>query len=132
MLTGDLKIADLPAAWNQRMKQYLGVEVPDNTRGVLQDIHWSGGAMGYFPTYTLGNLYAAQFFEQARRDLGDLDGQFARGEFGPLLGWLREKIHRQGKRYRAPELVQRVTGRGLSAEPLLKHLRGKAAELYGV
>jgi carboxypeptidase Taq len=132
MLSGDLEIADLPAAWNQKMKQYLGVDVPDNTRGVLQDIHWSGGAMGYFPTYTLGNLYAAQFFEQAGKDLGDLDAQFAAGQFTPLLGWLREKIHRQGKRYRARELVQRITGRPLSAEPLLNHLRRKAAELYGV
>ncbi|MDB5318979.1 MAG: Carboxypeptidase Taq, partial [Phycisphaerales bacterium] len=132
MLTGDLKIADLPAAWNQKMKQYLGVDVPDNTRGVLQDIHWSGGAMGYFPTYTLGNLYAAQFFEQANKDLGDLEPQFARGEFTPLLNWLREKIHSQGKRYRAPELVQRITGRPLSAEPLLNHLRRKAQELYHV
>jgi carboxypeptidase Taq len=132
LLDGGLNVADLPLAWNSKMKQYLGVDVPDNTRGVLQDIHWSGGAMGYFPTYTLGNLYAAQFFEQAGKDLGDLAGQFGRGEFTPLLGWLREKIHCHGKRYRAPELVQRVTGRALSAEPLLKHLRAKAAELYGV
>jgi carboxypeptidase Taq len=132
MLTGDLSVADLPGAWNERMKRYLGVDVPDDARGCLQDIHWSGGAIGYFPTYTLGNLYAAQFFEQARADLGDLDGQFARGEFGPLLGWLRENVHRHGKRYRAGELVQRVTGRPLSAEPLLAYLRGKAGEVYGV
>jgi len=98
----------------------------------LQDIHWSGGALGYFPTYTLGNLYAAQFFEQATKDLGDLQGQISRGEFGGLLGWLREKIHSQGKRYRAVELVKNVTGRALSAEPLLAHLRKKAAEVYGV
>jgi carboxypeptidase Taq len=132
MLTGDLKVAELPAAWNEKMRKYLGVEVPDDTRGCLQDIHWSGGAMGYFPTYTLGNLYAAQFFEQARKDLGDLDAQFATGNFTPLLGWLREKIHSQGKRYRATELVKRVTGKGLSAEPLLAHLKRKAAEVYGV
>lgn len=88
--------------------------------------------MGYFPTYTLGNLYAAQFFDQAKKDLEDLDARIARGQFAPLLGWLREKIHSQGKRYRATELVKRVTGRPLSAEPLLEHLRRKAAELYGV
>ena len=132
LLTADLKVADLPGAWNEKMKKYLGVDVPDNTRGVLQDIHWSGGAMGYFPTYTLGNLYAAQFFEQAKKDLGDLDGQIGRGEFGPLLGWLRTNIHSRGKRYRAGELVEKVTGKALSAEPLLRHLREKAAELYGV
>ena len=132
MLTGDLNVSDLPSVWRERMTEYLGVDVPDDARGVLQDIHWSGGAMGYFPTYTLGNLYAAQFFEQARKDLGDLDAQFSRGEFALLLGWLRDKIHRHGKRYTAPELVQRVTGRPLSAEPLLKHLRAKAVELYHV
>jgi carboxypeptidase Taq len=132
MLSGDLKAADLPDVWNQRMKAFLGVDVTDDARGVLQDIHWSGGAIGYFPTYTLGNLYAAQFFEQARKDLGDIDVQFARGEFAPLLAWLREKIHRHGKRYTAPDLVKNVTGRPLSAEPLVNHLRRKAAELYGV
>jgi carboxypeptidase Taq len=91
-----------------------------------------GAALGYFPTYTLGNLYAAQFFEQARADLGDLDAQFARGDFAPLLGWLRERIHSQGKRYTASQLVQRITGKSLQAEPLLRHLRTKANELYGV
>jgi carboxypeptidase Taq len=123
---------DVPGAWNERMKKYLGITPPDDAKGCLQDIHWSGGAIGYFPTYTLGNLYAAQFFEQAGKDLGDLNGQFARGEFAPLLGWLREKIHSQGKRYTARDLVKRVTGKELSAEPLLRHLRGKAKDLYGV
>jgi carboxypeptidase Taq len=132
LLNGDLKPADLPAAWNQRMKIYLSHDPPDDTRGCLQDIHWSGGAIGYFPTYTLGNLYAAQFFEQARKDLGDLDAQFGRGEFAPLLKWLRENIHRHGKRYTAGQLAQRVTGRPLEAAPLLTHLRAKASELYGV
>src|SRR5205085_7020061 len=105
---------------------------PDDARGCLQDIHWSGGAIGYFPTYTLGNLYSAQFFEAARRDLGDLDAMFARGEFRPLLDWLRTNIHRHGRRYTASQLVQRVTGRPLSARPLLDHLNRKAAELYEV
>lgn len=132
MLSGDLAVADLPGVWNARMKEYLGVDVPDDSRGVLQDIHWSGGALGYFPTYTLGNLYAAQFFEQARADVGDLDAQFARGEFAPLLGWLRAKIHTQGKRFRAADLVKKVTGRPLSAKPLLDHLNRKAKEVYGV
>jgi len=132
MLTGDLGLGDLPAAWNERMEEYLGITPPDDARGCLQDIHWSGGAIGYFPTYTLGNLYAAQFFEQAKKELGDLDGSFAGGDFAPLLGWLRKNIHSQGERYTARDLVKRVTGRDLSAEPLLNHLRAKAAELYGV
>jgi carboxypeptidase Taq len=132
LLVGDLSTSDLPGAWNEKMRQYLGITPPDDARGCLQDIHWSGGAIGYFPTYTLGNLYAAQFFEQARKDLGDLDGQLSRGEFTPLLEWLREKIHRHGKRYTAGELVRRVTGSQLSGKPLMEHLTRKAAELYGV
>ena len=123
--------ADLPGAWTEKMKKYLGITPPDDARGCLQDIHWSGGAIGYFPTYTLGNLYAAQFFEQARKDLGDLDAQFARGEFSPLLAWLRKNIHRHGKRYLPRQLVKNVTGADLSAEPLLRHLR-KKAEVYGI
>jgi carboxypeptidase Taq len=132
MLSGEIGVDDVPAAWNERMEKYFGLTPPDDAKGALQDPHWSGGAFGYFPTYTLGNLYAAQFFEQARKDLGDLHAMFARGEFAPLLNWLRQNIHRHGKRYTARELVKRVTGKDLSAEPLLNHLRRKAAELYGV
>ncbi|MGA2582878.1 MAG: carboxypeptidase M32 [Tepidisphaeraceae bacterium] len=132
LLDGQLAAADLPAAWNAKMKEYLGVIPPDDTRGCLQDVHWSGGAIGYFPTYTLGNLYAAQFFQQASKDINDLDGHFARGEFAPLLAWLRKHIHSQGMKFSAPELVRHITGRPLSAEPLLDHLGARAAELYGV
>ncbi len=132
LVSGDLPVADLPGAWDERMRTYLGLTPPDAARGVLQDIHWSGGALGYFPTYTLGNLYAAQLFEAARADLGDLDAGFARGEFAPLLGWLRDKVHRHGRRYPAAELVERATGKPPSAEPLLRHLRAKAADVYGV
>ena len=132
MLSNDLAIDEVPAAWNERMKKYLGLTPPDDAKGCLQDVHWSHGSIGYFPTYTLGNLYAAQFFEQARKDLGDVDAQFSRGDFAALLHWLREKIHHHGKRYRAPDLVRRVTGTPLSAEALLSHLRRNAAELYGV
>ncbi|HWB53939.1 MAG TPA: carboxypeptidase M32, partial [Tepidisphaeraceae bacterium] len=132
MVNGELKVADVPGAWNERMKKYLGLTPPDDAKGCLQDIHWSGGAIGYFPTYTLGNLYAAQFFEQANKDLGDLNAQFSRGQFAPLLSWLRKHIHSQGQKYSAPQLVQRITGRKLSAEPLLRHLRARAAEGYGI
>ena len=130
MLRGDVSAADVPGAWNERMREYLGLTPPDDARGAMQDVHWSAGLVGYFPTYTLGNLHAAQFFEAARRDVGDLDAMFARGEFAPLLAWLREKIHRHGRRYTARELGKGVTGRELEAGPLLNHLRAKAAELY--
>jgi carboxypeptidase Taq len=132
MLSGDVGAADVPAAWNEKMRDYLGLTPPDDAQGCLQDIHWSGGSIGYFPTYTLGNLYAAQFFEQARRDVGDLDAMFARGEFRPLLDWLRKSVHTHGKRHLPRDLVRRVTGKDLSPEPLLRHLRAKATELYGV
>jgi carboxypeptidase Taq len=132
MIAGTLAVDDIPAAWNEKMQKYLGLTPPDAAKGVLQDIHWSFGGIGYFPTYTLGNLYASQFFEQARTDLGDLDAQFARGEFRPLLDWLRAKVHGQGQRYRSRELVRHVTGRAPSAEPLLAHLHRKAQDVYGV
>ena len=132
LLTGDLSVRDLPGAWNEKMKAYLGLTPPDDARGVLQDIHWSFGGVGYFPTYTLGNLYAAQFFAQAQADLGDLDGAIASGDFAPLLDWLRDRIHSKGQRYTARALVERVTGTPLSAAPLLAHLRQKANEVYGV
>lgn len=131
LLEGDLAVADLPGAWNERYRDYIGVTPPNDADGVLQDVHWSAGLLGYFPTYSLGNLYAAQLFDQAREDLGDLDEQFRRGEFGPLGRWLRESIHQHGQRYTAAELAERVTGRALSPEPLMTHLRGKFGELYG-
>lgn len=132
LIADELPVRDLPEAWNQRTRKYFNLTPPDDARGCLQDIHWSGGAFGYFPTYTLGNLYAAQFFEQATKDIGDLDAQFSVGDFAPLLGWLRKNIHSQGQKYSASDLVKKVTGQPLSSEPLLRHLRKKAAELYGV
>jgi carboxypeptidase Taq len=130
LLDGDLQPADLPTAWNEKCQRYLGITPPDNRTGVLQDVHWSAGLVGYFPTYSLGNLYAAQFFAQAKAELGDVDGQFARGDFRPLRDWLRAKIHRHGQRWSAAELVKRVTGRPLSVGPLIEHLRAKMAPLY--
>ncbi|WP_231954043.1 carboxypeptidase M32 [Pirellulimonas nuda] len=131
LLNGDLKGADLPEAWNQKYRDYLGVASPTDADGCLQDVHWSAGLLGYFPTYTLGNLYACQFMEQARRDLGDLDAQFESGEFGPLLDWLRTNVHAHGRRYTAGELVERVSGGPLSCEPLMRHLETKFGALYG-
>ncbi len=132
MLRGDLSIADLPSTWNERFEQLLGVSVPDNKRGCLQDVHWSFGLIGYFPTYTLGTLYAAQLWETAHSKFPDIDAQMARGEFAPLLGWLREGIHSQGRRWTAGELCERMTGRPLGPEPLMDYLRTKLRPLYGL
>jgi carboxypeptidase Taq len=130
LVSGDLPVRDVPGAWREKYRSYLGVEPKDDADGCLQDIHWSAGLIGYFATYSLGNLYAAQFFEQADQDLGGLSEQFARGDFRPLREWLREKIHTVGRCYSAAELVQKVTGRPLRHEPLMRYLRGKLGPLY--
>lgn len=134
LLSGDLTVAELPGAWNERFKALLGLEVPDNSRGCLQDIHWSFGGIGYFPTYTLGNLYAAQLMAAARRDLGEteLHADFRCGEFGRLKDWLGKHIHCHGQRFRAGELCLRATGEPLSPKPFLSYLNEKFGPLHGV
>ncbi|MBI2193430.1 MAG: carboxypeptidase M32 [Planctomycetes bacterium] len=132
LLNGRVQVSDLPGIWSDRMAAYLGLRPPDDARGVLQDIHWSFGLFGYFPTYTLGNLYGDQFFETARRDLPDMDDRVARGDFQPLREWLREKIHSQGMRYKAKELVERVTGKPPASDAFLNYMERKFGELYGV
>jgi carboxypeptidase Taq len=132
LVSGDLPPREVPAAWNEKFTKLFGLTPATDAEGCLQDIHWSGGGIGYFPTYTLGNLYAAQFMEQARTDLTDLDSDFRRGAFARLKGWLNEKVHRPGHRYDAGELCRRVTGRALSPQPFLAYLRGKYGPLYGL
>lgn len=130
LLRRDVSVADLPSAWNQSIRDLLGLEVPDDAHGCLQDIHWSFGGLGYFPTYTLGNLYAAQFMDRARQDLPGLEDDFRRGEFSRLKTWLNVKIHAQGMRYRAGDLCQEVTGQPLSPQPFLTYLQDKLSALY--
>src|SRR3954464_14834366 len=130
LINDELPVADLPTAWHAKYREYLGIESATDADGVLQDVHWSSGAFGYFPTYSLGNLYAAQFFEAAERDLGDLHAMFRRGEFMPLREWLRTNIHSQGRRYPASDLGRRVTGSTLSDDALMRHLRRKFEPLY--
>jgi carboxypeptidase Taq len=127
LLAGTVTAVDLPEVWNARMKESLGVEVPDDAHGVLQDMHWSTGLFGYFPTYQLGNVISVQIWEVARAALGDLEEQFSRGEFGPLREWLSEQIYRHGSRYGPPDLLRRVTGSGIDPEPYLKYLHAKFA-----
>lgn len=123
LLADDLRAADLPAAWNEAYDRYLGVKPRHDREGPLQDGHWAEGMIGYFPTYTLGNVYAAQLYDRALAELGDLDAAFARGEFTPLLEWLRGTVHRHGQRYRVPALIQRATGSPPSPAALLTGLR---------
>ena len=130
LISGSLKPADVPGVWNEKFHSYFGLTVPNDAQGCLQDIHWSAGLFGYFPTYALGNMYAAQLYVAAERALGDFNEQFSHGRFKPLKSWLNENIHRHGKRYPAKKLVENVTGQTLSHEPLIAHLRSKYSELY--
>jgi carboxypeptidase Taq len=128
----NLSVADLPAAWNDKMRDYLGLTPPNDAQGVMQDVHWSAGILGYFPTYALGNLVAAQLWEKINADLPDLPKQIERSDFSQLLGWLRTNIHRHGSKFEATDLLKRVVGGGLSATPYLKYLESKFGEIYGL
>ncbi|MFH1679741.1 MAG: carboxypeptidase M32, partial [Candidatus Eisenbacteria bacterium] len=119
-----------PGVWNEKVRAYLGITPPDDARGVLQDIHWSAGALGYFPTYALGNLYAVQFYRAAAAAIPDLEERFRKGEFTPLLEWLRREIHRGGRTHRAGDLVRVVTGEPLNPSYLMEHLERKYGALY--
>lgn len=132
LIDGSLSVDDLPSAWNQRYQNDLGVRVPNDTQGVLQDVHWSAGLIGYFPTYTLGNLASAQLYDAASEAIGDVDAQIRRGEFEPLLDWLRTHVHRHGRTVPGPELVQRATGKPLDDGPLIRHLTEKLESVYGL
>jgi carboxypeptidase Taq len=131
LLSGDLAVADLPAAWNQKYEEVLGLKPGNHAEGCLQDIHWSAGLIGYFPTYTLGNLYAAQLFAQAETDLGGLEEAFAHGDYQSLLAWLRQKVHCEGQRRRPAELIEHITGNKPDHRPLIASLKRKYSELYG-
>lgn len=132
LIDDQLRVVDLPQAWQEKYQQYLGITPPNDADGVLQDIHWSAGLIGYFATYSLGNLYAAQFFQQADSEIGCLAESFAQGEFHVLGEWLRDKIHQQGQCYTPAELVEMITGRKLQCDALIQHLRDKVSPLYGL
>jgi carboxypeptidase Taq len=132
LVEGRLAVADLPEAWDARFKAYLGLDVPDDARGVLQDVHWSMGAIGYFPTYALGNLIAGQLWQRARADIGDLDERLAEGDLAGLREWLREHVHRHGAKFSMPELLARVTGGPIAVEPFVDYLRRKLSDVYAI
>jgi len=132
LMNGEIKTADLPGVWNEKFKKYFGLNVPNDAQGCLQDIHWSAGLIGYFPTYSIGNLNAAQFFEKAIVDIGDQDANFRSGNYTPLLDWLRTNIHSHGRRYKSADLTKHVTGIPLASDALMRYLEKKAAYWYGV
>lgn len=127
LIEGALRVSDLPDAWNTRMRDYLGLVPPDDARGVLQDIHWAAGLFGYFATYTLGNLIAAQLWERFGQLYPERDSDLSRGDFSALLSWLRRELHRHGRKFEPKELVERITGSPVSPEPYLRYLEQKYA-----
>jgi carboxypeptidase Taq len=132
LIEGRLSVADLPDAWNARYAEYLGLEVPDDAHGVLQDVHWSAGLIGYFPTYALGNLIAGQLWQRAHADLPDLDDQLAAGELAGLRQWLREHVHRYGSKFSTTELLEREVGGPIAVGPFLGYLKDKLSAVYDV
>lgn len=131
LIEGELDVNDLPDAWNSRMQEYLGITPSNDAEGVLQDIHWSDDSVGYFPTYTLGNIISVQLWEKIKADIPDLHKQIRRGEFNELLAWNREKIHHPGNKYEPQELVERVTGSKIDPQPYIGYLETKFGEIYG-
>ena len=129
LLAGAIDIGELPRVWNQRMGEYLGVEVPDDARGVLQDVHWSRGTLGYFPTYALGNVISVQIWAKVLEDVPDLEADLERGDLGPLSAWLREKLWRHGRKFTPQETLERVVGGGIDPEPYLHYLSSKLGAL---
>ncbi|MGI8430423.1 MAG: carboxypeptidase M32 [Solirubrobacteraceae bacterium] len=132
LIEGRLAVAELPEAWNARVSQYLGLEVPDDAHGVLQDVHWAAGMIGYFPTYALGNLIAGQLWERAHAEVPELDARIAAGDLAPLRDWLRERVHRHGAKFTSAQLLQRVVGQEIEVGPFISYLKRKLSDAYGV
>ena len=130
LVRGDLDVSEVPAVWNDKMEEYLGVRPDTDAEGCLQDIHWTHGNFGYFPTYSLGSVLAAQLFAAAQDDLGDLDDDIEAGEFDRLYGWLNETVHEHGCRYTTPDLIREATGEAFTADYFLEYATGKYSDLY--
>jgi carboxypeptidase Taq len=132
MLEGKIKVADIPEAWNARMKDYLGLTPPDDAHGVLQDIHWAFGGIGYFPTYAMGNVISAQFWEKVHLDMPDLDYQIEQGHFEGFISWLRSNIHQYGAKFEPQDLIKKVTGNKIDPFPYLNYLQNKYQQIYPI
>jgi carboxypeptidase Taq len=132
LLAGTLAVNDLPEAWNARVKEYFGLEVDNDADGVLQDVHWSAGLIGYFPTYTIGNLIAGQLWELVHAQVPDLDDRIAAGELAPLREWLREHVHRYGSKFTTTELLERESAGPIAVKPFTRYLKRKLGDVYGV
>ncbi|HBX69136.1 MAG TPA: carboxypeptidase, partial [Chloroflexi bacterium] len=132
LMEGTVAVKDLPEAWNAKFEEYLGITPPNNALGVLQDVHWSGGMIGYFSTYALGNLISVQLWEKMNADMPNLADQIRAGQFGDLLAWLVSNVHQYGKKYEPQELVERVTGSKIDSAPYVRYLQQKYGQIYGL
>ena len=132
MVDGSMQVKDLPEIWNDRMNAYLGVTPPNDSQGVLQDMHWAGGSIGYFSTYALGNIVSAQLWEKINKDLPNLDDEIRKGKFDSLLEWLRSKVHVHGRKYDPQDLVKKVTGSKIDSAAYVRYLTKKYSEIYGL
>ena len=132
LMEGSMAVKDAPDAWNQKCKEYLGIIPSDDAEGILQDVHWSFGGFGYFPTYALGNLVSAQLWEKMSEEIKDIEEKIETAKFDAILAWLRENVHIHGAKYEPQELVQRVTGSKITPEPYIKYLNSKFGEIYGL
>jgi carboxypeptidase Taq len=132
IMSGELPLGDLPEAWNARMMEYLGIEVPNDAQGVLQDVHWSFGGFGYFPTYSLGNVVSVQIWEKVREAIPDFDDQIDQGQFDALREWLEQNLHRHGRKYMPQEMLERVAGGPMDAGPYIRYLKDKMGGIYGL
>ncbi len=132
LMDGSVKVADLPKEWNQRFEAYLGIVPPNDTLGVLQDVHWSAGLIGYFATYALGNLLSAQYYNKALEQHPTIPEEISEGKFDTLLGWLRENIHQHGRKYTSDELTRRVTGESIQSRDYLRYLTTKYSDVYSL
>ena len=132
LMEGSMAVKDAPDAWNQKFKEYLGIVPPNDAEGILQDVHWSFGGFGYFPTYALGNLVSAQLWEKMSEEIKDVEDKLEKGEFNVILAWLRKNVHVHGAKYKPQELVQKITGSKITPEPYIKYLNSKFGEIYGL
>lgn len=132
LIEGKIEVDDLPSYWNTKYKEYLNIDVPSDSQGVLQDVHWSHGSFGYFPTYSLGSFYAAQFFSQAKKEIKNLEQEIEKGNLNPLLNWLRENIHKHGKYYNATQLCEKITGEKLNFKYFMDYAKQKYSDLYNI
>jgi carboxypeptidase Taq len=131
LFAGKIEVSELPSVWNQKYKDYLGLDVPDDAKGVMQDTHWASGYFGYFPSYALGNIYDGMFLEKLNKDMPDWLNQVGKGEIKPTINWLKENVHQKSSLYDPRDLAEKVTGMKFSAKPFLNYLEDKFSKLFG-